>query len=650
MSLDHQPRNIVIIGGGVIGCCTAYYITRHPAYNPQRDQITILEASSIAAAASGKAGGLIALWAFPSCIVPLSFQLHADLAAHHGGAEKWGYRRIHSARLGARGRTRSGLASASDAGARGNMVIPTVPADLDWLHVENVHSYRSTGTPENTAQVIPYEFTTAMAELAIEKGANVILGRATSVDTVSGAAKSVTYVPKGDSASVTVPATDVVLCAGPWTRSLLPEAPIVGLRQHSVMMRPTRPRPLSGYMLFTEISLATSGVRRAKHVTAEVFTRPNNAVWAAGDTDDISSFNIPETAEEVLPDGETCDNILSHVGAISDELWTSEVLSRQACYLPNVEGDVPGPILGSTSVKRLWIASGHSCWGIQNGPGTGKIMAEFVYDGKAMSADVNELDIKHLDGGAQDRWKILKGWFYDFVGEWSAKLDKKKLLVAQSTDMIQEYATPVVDRSVVEEKDIEPETFQGRLLAAGISREEAIAQVVDVMFAGTDAAGTTMAILCWNLAQHPEKYDRVYKEVIENTELDAQSLPYLTGVVKESLRLSMANPTRFPRIVPSGGMHVPGLPNIPAGTSVGAGAFMLHHNPEVFPEPPSTSELARGSASRGILRLLGFGLWWTAEALIRSDVLRGAKIVQDKIEIIEWFNAKIVGEKIEVHW
>lgn len=29
-------------------------------------------------------------------------------------------------------------------------------------------------------------------------------------------------------------------------------------------------------------------------------------------------------------------------------------------------------------------------------------MAEFVYDGKAMSADVNELDIKHLDGGAQD--------------------------------------------------------------------------------------------------------------------------------------------------------------------------------------------------------------------------------------------------------
>ncbi|KAF5547834.1 cytochrome P450 monooxygenase [Fusarium napiforme] len=267
---------------------------------------------------------------------------------------------------------------------------------------------------------------------------------------------------------------------------------------------------------------------------------------------------------------------------------------------------------------------------------------------------------------AGGRFFYLPGWFYDFVDEWSAKLDKKKLLVAQSTDMIQEYATRVVDRSIVKEKDVEPETFQGRLLAAGISREEAIAQVVDVMFAGTDAAGTTMAILCWNLAQHPEKYDRVYKEVVQNTELDAQSLPYLTGVVKESLRLSMANPTRFPRIVPPGGMQVPGLPNIPAGTSVGAGAFMLHHNPEVFPEPHQfkperwlnpSQEMLRdsfyfGAGSRQCIarNLASAGLWWAAEALIRSDVLRGANVVQDKIEIVEWFNAKIVGEKIELHW
>ncbi|KAI7764441.1 hypothetical protein LZL87_003646 [Fusarium oxysporum] len=223
----------------------------------------------------------------------------------------------------------------------------------------------------------------------------------------------------------------------------------------------------------------------------------------------------------------------------------------------------------------------------------------------------------------------LPGWLYDFVDEGAAKLDKKKIVVAQSTDMIQEYASRVVDRSILEEKDHEPETFQGGLLAAGISRYEAI-------------------------------YDRVYKEVIENTEPDTQSLPYVTGVVKESLRLSMANPTRFPRIVPPGGMQVPGLPDILAGTSVGAGAFMLHHNPEVFPNPHEfmperwlspSQEMLRdsfyfGAGSRQCIarNLASAGLWWAAEALVRSDVLRGAKVFKDKIEIVEWFNAKIVDE------
>ncbi|EWG51083.1 hypothetical protein FVEG_16741 [Fusarium verticillioides 7600] len=157
------------------------------------------------------------------------------------------------------------------------------------------------------------------------------------------------------------------------------------------------------------------------------------------------------------------------------------------------------------------------------------------------------------------------------------------------------------------------------------------------------------------MSNFASRYDRIYKEVIENTELDAQSLPYLTRVVKESLRLSMANPNRFPRSR---------LPNIPAGTSVGAGAFMLHHNPEVFPEPHQfmperwlnpSQEMLRdsfyfGDGSRQCIarNLVSAGLWWAAEALIRSDVLRGAKVVRDKIEIVEWFNAKIVGEKIEL--
>ncbi|KAH7473174.1 hypothetical protein FOMA001_g12056 [Fusarium oxysporum f. sp. matthiolae] len=137
-------------------------------------------------------------------------------------------------------------------------------------------------------------------------------------------------------------------------------------------------------------------------------------------------------------------------------------------------------------------------------PDVDKVLDAFVAEMKSRKAEANGAPfINNFVAGG--RIFCLPGWLYDFVDEWAAKLDKKKIVVAQSIDMIQEYATRVADKSIVEEKDNEPDTFQGRLLAAGISRDEAIAHVVGVMFAGTGAAGTTMSILCWNLAQHPEK-------------------------------------------------------------------------------------------------------------------------------------------------
>lgn len=343
--------------------------------------------------------------AYPSCIVPLSFQLHADLAAQHDGANRWGYRRIHCARVGARGQSASASASppalsTSPSGSRGQMVLQDVPHDLDWLYVENVNTYRLVGTPENTAQVTPYEFTTAMAEMAVEGGANVVLGLVTTINEEKGKVCSVTYTAKeggsNSSESKTLRATDVVICAGPWTSKIYPAAPIVGLRQNSVIISTSRPR--SAYMLFTEISVPTTGTQRSQHVTPEIFTRPNNTVWAAGDTDTDNDQHqpLPRTADDIVPDFEACKNIIAHAGAIAEELRVGEVLAQQACYLPNIEGDVPGPILGPTDVERVWIAAGHSCWGIQNAPGTGKIMSEFVYEGSAKSADVRELSIKLL--------------------------------------------------------------------------------------------------------------------------------------------------------------------------------------------------------------------------------------------------------------
>ncbi|EHK17892.1 uncharacterized protein TRIVIDRAFT_44583 [Trichoderma virens Gv29-8] len=264
---------------------------------------------------------------------------------------------------------------------------------------------------------------------------------------------------------------------------------------------------------------------------------------------------------------------------------------------------------------------------------------------------------------AGGRFFYLPSWIFSLADSWAAKLDENKASITTSTDIVQKFAAKVVDDSIAQgEKD----TYQGRLLSANISREETIAQIMDIMFAGTDGVARVLAVFCWHLIQAPDKYDRIYNEIIQNPEVDARSLPYLSGAVKEASRLALANPTRLPRIVPSGGLKVSGLPIIPEGTSVGIGAYSLHFNPKVFPEPDAfvperwlecTPEMLRDSFPFGkgprqcIARNFASAIvWWASEALVRSRVLDGAKPVQEKLEIVEWFNSKQVGGNIELSW
>jgi len=65
---------------------------------------------------------------------------------------------------------------------------------------------------------------------------------------------------------------------------------------------------------------------------------------------------------------------------------------RQACYLPNVEASRGGPLIGLTGITGLFLAAGHTCWGIQNSTGTAKVLSEFVFEGKAKSANIESLD------------------------------------------------------------------------------------------------------------------------------------------------------------------------------------------------------------------------------------------------------------------
>jgi glycine/D-amino acid oxidase-like deaminating enzyme len=292
--------------------------------------------------------------------------------------------------------------------------LASIPKELDWFDVDCIKGYSEMGTPETTAQVHPYLFTTSIFELACQAGVNVIYGSVTAIDSFGVGVRGVTYEDKETRKICKLPATDVVVAAGPWTSHVFPEAPIDAIRAHSVVIK----ADVSPWAVFTEIDLPkdfgrTGGgdVKKRRHglnVNPEMYARPDgtvyacglspsshstnqftNTVWVVGEGDSL--IPLPKTSDLVVCDDDRCQDIIDYISSISTPLRSGEVLIKQACYLPHVSSG-GGPLIGPTGTKGLWMASGHTCWGIQNSCATGKLMSEFIFEGEAKSARIESLD------------------------------------------------------------------------------------------------------------------------------------------------------------------------------------------------------------------------------------------------------------------
>ena len=379
---------IVIIGGGIIGCTTAYYLSRHPSYSSSTSTITLIEASrnGPAQGASGKAGGLVARWAYPKEIADLSFEEHCKLAKEHNGRDRWGWRYVRCGSWEGRGEAvidseqkgidtnknlaktlglPSGVKPATSSKYRVSRKVMDLPEDLLWVKGDLTDSYSPIARDGETAQVHPYLFTTSMFELAKANGVNFIEGRAISiVQDLDGKVTGVEYIMHQDhirktAEKETVPATHVIVAAGAWSSAIVHQLPISATRAHSITIRPKQGVTISPYVLFTEIS-DPNPAPPSKASSPEVYARPDNEVYACGPGDDCP---LPDTVDDVIVDQPSCELIYTHVSSISQELREGTVEKRQACYLPSVSSG-GGPIIGEADqiAKGLFIATGHTCW------------------------------------------------------------------------------------------------------------------------------------------------------------------------------------------------------------------------------------------------------------------------------------------------
>lgn len=356
--------HVVICGGGAIGCATAYFLSRRGA------QVTVVERTGVANAASGKSGGFLALdWCDGGPLQQLarrSFALHAELAETLGGAAAWNYRRMT---------TYGGYAGYSS-GSEGGPV--------GWVS-DSVTIGQKLGSTETTAQVHPGAFTRAMMRAAEDSGAKLRSGAVSGITEEDGMVTGVTI----DGAALAADA--VVIALGPWSilaARWLPLPAVYGLKGHSLVFDTGDALPADALFLETADGAAHP----------EVFPRSDGTTYVCGYR---SEAPIPLDPAHVMPEEEQSAHFEAICRDLSPVLRDAPIRARQACYRPVTRDGVPliGAIPGMTGA---YVATGHSVWGMLNAPATGEAMAGLILDGAARTVELWPFDPGRLPPLAPD--------------------------------------------------------------------------------------------------------------------------------------------------------------------------------------------------------------------------------------------------------
>lgn len=169
-------------------------------------------------------------------------------------------------------------------------------------------------------------------------------------------------------------------------------------------------------------------------------------------------------------------------------------------------------------------------------------------------------------------------------------------------------------------------------------REDLVEEAGSTLAAGSDTVGNTMTVGTFYILNDPRVRAKLVAELEEawpdaDVPMDfevLEKLPFLTAVIKESLRLSHGVVHPAPRVVTHdsviAGHHVP------AGVVVAMGSTFMHYNEDMFPESHTfrperwlqdgTSDIEVVAFSKGPRSCLGVNLAWCEMYLLFGYMFR----------------------------
>ncbi len=350
--------DVVIVGGGVVGCAAAYYLAKAGA------SVTLLERDGLAGGASGAAAGMLvpppeaaasgafrdlcraAVDVYPSLVEALRDETGVDVQYLASGlllvAETEA--RAQALRMLVRWQRQLGL---SLDWVEGGPLRRLEPALSDKVQGA---AYSAEARHVNSGLV-----TQALAQAAAARGATLKLGTAADAFIRRGSRVVGVRTDEGDRIS----ADRVVLAAGPWTRRLAR-----GLGANV----PTR--PIRGQMLAYQYS----GVRHILWGEDGYLVPKSGGFLFVGATVEDVGFR-PRTTRRGLA------GLRRMAAAMVPALRFQEEASAWAGLRPGSPDGRPsiGLLPGWPSV---YVASGHHRNGILLGPLTGKLLAQLITEGR----------------------------------------------------------------------------------------------------------------------------------------------------------------------------------------------------------------------------------------------------------------------------
>lgn len=373
--MANGSRDVIVVGGGIVGCLTAYLLAREGL------KVTLLEKDAVGSHASGFAFGEMGALEGAGIPDPLldfsiwSLQRHELLAKELKEASGVDNQYQVCQRL------KLAFHESEAAAYQKDLQWQEKIKDfrVEWLQPQDVAKVEPMANPQclgavysqGAAAVEPYRHTLAAAQAGESAGVNMLLRRATGLLTDANRCLGVTY--DGGSLEGGI----VVLAMGPWTQDAS-----AWCRVHIPV------RPLKGQIL--RLQHPGASIKTSLHWNGSyVSTKPDGLTWV-GTTEEEVGFD-----EETTP--EARDKIMSDVLTMAPSMSEAHLVHQTACLRP-LSGDGM-PIVGKApGWDNLYISTGAGRKGILWSTGMSFGLADMILGRSSQVPGLENLDPGRFTG------------------------------------------------------------------------------------------------------------------------------------------------------------------------------------------------------------------------------------------------------------